>query len=158
MSGQKLENENNPRYSKEYLLGNPSFPKEDLKKIEDKKARKLAEKIFQEQQRELLDRAVEALKNVPIPVIPNARFPIQEAIVVEWLNGLSHKKEFEMLFMYHASHRSIGYAWRELASHWEKDKEGNHGKLCDLLGFVIGSYPEPASNWQQFDKNGERGW
>lgn len=154
-----LDRSDAQKYSKEYLLENPSFPKKDLKKIEDKKARKLAEKIFQEQQRELLDKAVEALKNVPIPVIPNAGFPTQEAIVVKWLNGLNHKKEFEMLFMYCASHRSCESAWRELMSHWEKDKESKHGELCNLLGFVIGrSYPEPASNWRQFDKNGERGW
>lgn len=41
--------------------------------------------------------------------------------------------------------------------HWEQNK-GNHEKLLDVLSFVIGSYPEPVTNWQQFDKNGERGW
>lgn len=94
----KTENTTEFEFSKQFLLKNLCFPKDFRQAIKNGKAKKMAEKQFKEEQKKILEEAVESLKNVSFPNIPNARFPIQEAIAVEWLNSLSHKEEFEKMF------------------------------------------------------------
>lgn len=152
------------KFTNQFLLENFCIPKEvrkEIRQAEGERAVKAAKKSFDLQQEALLSEAVEGLMEVSFPEIPNnADFPEKEAIVIQWLDELPLKEVFLKIFENRKVATNFERAWRKLFENWEvahKESE-DFPRVMELLEFVVGSHSAPAFHWQQFDKDGNRGW